>query len=148
MKIHRYSRLQCNIFSISVIYYLYITDTSSAWKFFTDSSTAVPFSVFLHSCCQDIAYLVSIIGIWVRNALCCDALSQYILAACIFKYLSANASPPLLINYLILINLIIESLTITLFKKISLGYSCIVFVSLYKTCSLGYWLHYSMKLCQ
>lgn len=32
---------------------------------------------------------------------------------------------------------LMESLTIVLFKNISLGYSCIIFVSLYKTCSLG-----------
>lgn len=137
MRIHRYGKLQCNIFSISVIYYLSITDRSGAWKFFTNSHAAAPFQSYIHAARTLHIYLVSLGCEW-EIGLCCNALSQYILTACIF-WMSVCKCPPTSLQFLQKKNFcfLMESLTIVLFKNISLGYSCIIFVSLYKTCSLG-----------
>lgn len=134
---HRYSKLQCNIFSISAIYYLYIPDTSSAWKFFTDNYTAAPFqSSYIH--------VARILHIQLVS-LGCESEILYVAMHCpcifqlhaFFECPSANAPHLPLIFAEKFPHYLIESLAIILFKKIYLGYSCVMFASLYKTCSLG-----------
>lgn len=137
MRIHRYSKLQWNIFSISVIYYLYITDTSSAWKLFTDSYAAAPFqSSYIHAARILHIYLVSLGCESEKLCVAMHCPSIFYLHV-FFECLSANAPQLPWIFAEKCFCFLMESLTIALSKKISLGYSCIIFVSLYKTYSLA-----------